>query len=368
MTRLILHLGFAKTGTTSLQTSLAASRDALAERGVLYPDAPFGDLHIMLIPYLLGLEATPAYVHQKYPDRKALEQGAEVFWDAIVSRIRKTSPHTLVLSSEHLGDLTRHPKFPHAVAKLSALASETHIVAYVRSPVGMYASYAQEKLKSGEKPFRPDQMISAKDRIAPLTETPGITPHILPFDRSSLIGQDIRIDFATRFLPEGAVDVLDRESTDWNESISAEAMAVLECYVDDIFPDGFRRQGDMSYHRRLRLARLDRDLPGFASPSYLPGVTWEIYRVARDLDWLAENFGVKFKAPEASAPGDVSSRTPASEMTRVRDYCVVDEQRFLSLLRVFQSPPPDNRKAARPKLSQILRFLRFRKPRGGKKS
>ena len=368
MTRLILHLGFAKTGTTSLQTSLAASRTALAERGVLYPDAPFGDMHILLIPYLLGFEATPAYVHQKFPDRKALEQGAEVFWDGIVSGIRESSPHTVVLSSEHLGDLPRHPKFPNAIAKLSALVSETHVVAYVRSPVGMYASYAQEKLRSGEKPFRPDEMISAKDRIAPLTEIPGVRIHVLPFDRTLLIGQDIRSDFATRFLPEGAIDVLDRESTDRNESISAEAMAVLECYVDNIFPGGFRRQGDISYHRRLKLARLDRELPGFASPKYPPGVAQEIYRVARDLDWLAENFGVKFKAPEASALGDGSSRKPASKMTRVRDYCVVDEQRFLSLLRTFQSPPPDNRKAARPKLLQILRFLRFRKPRGGKKS
>lgn len=37
MTRLILHIGTNKTGTTAIQHALAANRDALRERGLLYP-------------------------------------------------------------------------------------------------------------------------------------------------------------------------------------------------------------------------------------------------------------------------------------------------------------------------------------------
>lgn len=39
MSRLIIHVGTHKTGTTSIQAYLAANRDALAASGVLYPDA-----------------------------------------------------------------------------------------------------------------------------------------------------------------------------------------------------------------------------------------------------------------------------------------------------------------------------------------
>ncbi len=38
MTRFVIHIGMHKTGTTSIQAALHGARDALAERGVLYPD------------------------------------------------------------------------------------------------------------------------------------------------------------------------------------------------------------------------------------------------------------------------------------------------------------------------------------------
>lgn len=42
MTKVILHVGTHKTGTTSIQAALAASRPALQAAGILYPDvSPF---------------------------------------------------------------------------------------------------------------------------------------------------------------------------------------------------------------------------------------------------------------------------------------------------------------------------------------
>lgn len=293
-------------------------------------------MHVMLIPYLLGAEATPLFVRQKFPDRSALELGANKAWDLIHAGAKETGADTIVLSSEHLGDLTAHPNFAAGIARLSSLADELHVVAYVRSPTSEYVSYAQEQLKAGRMPFRPDQMASAKDRLAPLTQLSAVKMSVQPFVRSLLIGEDIRSDFVTRYLPEGAMAALDSNTIDKNQSISAEAMAVLECYVSDIFPDGFRKLGELNYHTMRKLSSLDSDLPGYARPKYLPGVAQEIHRVARDLDWLAENFGVIFSDSAADLSRADATTPQASSMTRVRDYCIVDDERFLRLLGEFQ--------------------------------
>ena len=337
MTKLILHLGFAKTGTTSLQDSLNVSRKSLLDFGVLYPETLFDDLHTMLIPYLRGTEHTPPYIKCKFVDETTLAKAATDAWDLVLTGIAEHSPSIIVLSSEHLGELTAHSCFAEAIDRLSELATDINIVAYVRSPSSEYISYAQEQLKAGRLPPRPDQMRSPRDRLENLMKIPGISMSVCPFQEDSLIGNDIRVDFATRFLPKGALEAIDYKRVNRNKSISAEAMAVLERYVRDEFSD---KQGDLAkltYASVRELIRIDREMPGFMAPRYKPVVAQTIHDNARDLDWLAENFGVTLNAPKFATGATERVTAPGNVMFRVRDFCVVNEDRFGQLLMQFEN-------------------------------
>jgi hypothetical protein len=89
MTTLYLHIGQTKTATTTLQAWCSANREALAQRGVLYPHAPAGD-------------ATPIQHRFLF---HALHQGAEEqqrAWDFLHRQIDAAPGAQRVLVSEEL--------------------------------------------------------------------------------------------------------------------------------------------------------------------------------------------------------------------------------------------------------------------------
>lgn len=354
MTKLILHIGFAKTGTTTLQHCFEKSREALADHGVLYPQTVLASQHVMVIPYLMGAKSAPKWVAQQFKDEVELEKRAKQAWEDVCEGIRHMRPDTVILSSEQLGDMTHHPQFPAAIEQLSSIFNELIIVAYVREPASEYVSYAQEQLKAGIQPVTPDRMASAKYRLAPLRQCTNAKISVQKFVRTSLVGNDIRDDFAVRFLPSGTVDALIREDGEKNVSISAEAMAVLECYVYNEFPGTFQKHGELNFHVVRCLIEIDQYLTGFSRPKYISGVKSIIHDVARDLDWLEDNFGISFQKPEPSRSAMGQSSVSASEMTRVRDYCIVDERRFISLLRQLNESAFCQNKSS---ISQLKKFF-----------
>lgn len=71
---LVVHIGTGKAGSSSIQSFLAANREKLRERGVLYPRTPGWTRHLRLGLYTLPpseLELTPAWHRQKFskPER-----------------------------------------------------------------------------------------------------------------------------------------------------------------------------------------------------------------------------------------------------------------------------------------------------------
>ncbi|HEV2362711.1 MAG TPA: hypothetical protein VGS12_00785 [Caulobacteraceae bacterium] len=134
--KIVLHAGAPKTGTSSLQYFLHAQREALLERGVLYPRS--------------GIAARGEPKHQWMVDqlmRPAADQFAPLF-ESAVSEARDDT-HTVLLSSEglfnHWWDFS-----PAGRAALKALKERYPVEAWVffRDPIAFIRSDYIEKLKA----------------------------------------------------------------------------------------------------------------------------------------------------------------------------------------------------------------------------
>jgi hypothetical protein len=119
---LVLHIGYPKTATTSIQQCLHVNRDRLRERGVYYPlTAQFVDhSHNRLV---FALYANP-YEQMGEADRDALLA-------ALISEIDQCGCETAVLSSElfvrHLDDIRSSPRLMALLQR-----HKVHVVCFLR--------------------------------------------------------------------------------------------------------------------------------------------------------------------------------------------------------------------------------------------
>lgn len=132
---ILLHLGFHKTGTTALQSVLAASRPELLEHGVLYPGRRRSH-H----PAAMAMTNRTWGVGREGgwdPDHRA--------WDRLV-RAAKKHPGRVLISSESFA-LTSDEAAARMVAELGP--QRVHVVFTLRPVAALLSSSWQQYLKSG---------------------------------------------------------------------------------------------------------------------------------------------------------------------------------------------------------------------------
>ena len=128
-----LHIGAPKTGTTYIQDTLWANRDALRAAGVLVPGGRrFAAFHA-------------AQAIREVPWLKDMPPGRRDVWLDMQQRIREW-PGTAVLSHEFLGGATAE----QAVRAVQALApADVHVVFTARDYVALFPALWQEAVKMG---------------------------------------------------------------------------------------------------------------------------------------------------------------------------------------------------------------------------
>ncbi|HSF64195.1 MAG TPA: hypothetical protein VLA78_07395, partial [Paracoccaceae bacterium] len=140
MTKLILHIGQPKTGTSALQSVLSANRAQLLSVGVLYPTQarPRSPKHALAGPYLMG---RASYSVQRRTGKKgaALDALSTDYWTALRAEIRSTPHETLILSSECFFNRPMHSQ-PGLRERLSEVCDSVEVVAYLRSPAARFLS------------------------------------------------------------------------------------------------------------------------------------------------------------------------------------------------------------------------------------
>lgn len=160
MKKLFLHIGFNKTGSTSLQRDLAHNAAVLAEQGILYPcdpQAPFMQRwqHAPLAAAVPGRQ-----LHWLLPrKRDTLDQA----YAALRDRIAQSTCDTLILSSEGFGETAMgQRKIRWLKDQFPGL--DITVVAYVRRQDSYFLSTYQEGIKAGRtQPFAFGDYLEAKD-------------------------------------------------------------------------------------------------------------------------------------------------------------------------------------------------------------
>ncbi len=175
MKTVFLHIGFYKTGSTSLQHNLAMNKTALAQQGIFYPynpRAPYTQRwqHAPLAAALPG--RTLSWL---LPDKaKTLDRA----YDRLFADFANSGCNTLVLSSEAFCDATvKHDQ----VAWLQQQLADFNVIpiAYIRRQDSYILSTYQEMLKSGRaapldfKAFPNASRLHFAHRLAPWREVFG---------------------------------------------------------------------------------------------------------------------------------------------------------------------------------------------------
>lgn len=142
--RLIVHCGFAKTGTSALQSHLLANKEALFQQGFLYPGARENHFHLQT-----AFAREPHKLVQVVRDGISdPSQFAIDYRESIATEVLGTTAHTAIISSEYFtsmddAELKALGRYFHSMAE----AVELHI--YVRDPWSYSVSYTQQKIRDG---------------------------------------------------------------------------------------------------------------------------------------------------------------------------------------------------------------------------
>ncbi|KIC15143.1 hypothetical protein [Leisingera sp. ANG-Vp] len=192
MKKLFLHIGFNKTGSTSIQRNLVLNAAALQQRGILYPNDPAA-------PFMQNIQHVPLagampnhYLSWLTPAKRATLDRA---YSSLTSHLEARDFHTLVLSSEGFGSPATGLR-KAAWVKEQFAAYDVTVIAYIRRQDAYFLSAYQEEVKAGcSTPFcfdsYPDERILRfAQRLKPWRRVFGADKvAVRPFDR--------------RFWPEG---------------------------------------------------------------------------------------------------------------------------------------------------------------------
>ncbi len=327
MSHLILHLGHAKTGTTSLQFALQGNRDLLLKSGILYPYS--GDhKHVFAAPHLMD-HTNPAIVRRMRSGNRSVAGKSRKVWGRIVKDCRRSDANTIVLSGEGFWGAPSRDAVAEMREKLGEICETAEAVAYLRSPVQLFLSRLNQRMRMTQTiPSVSRRYYKKPIMVYDNNGFEKLSLHI--FDRDNLIGGDIIEDFCTRHLMDLS-EPLDRSVVKRaNESVSAEAMTVIDEYK---IPDrGLKPNARRTL--RIRIVHVvrdaDRQLENKGRPKLFPEVADAIVARSEDLTWLRDERGFEFPDVDYSRVGGASD-VRLDELNRVADFCPVDEGRLSEL-------------------------------------
>jgi hypothetical protein len=337
----ILHIGMPKTGTTTLQKTFSANVDLLAGSGICYPTQMSSSSinHRILAYYAMNPSSYPRHM-RAFRDAEVSEKLIAEFNNKLTSQILAIEgASALVLSAETLFTRIRDHKKHQYSEYVAAFGDRLAISAYLRSPAKAYLSVCQQKLKASQKissisPARYRQVIQSYQETFPFASI-----NLVPFERQSLIGQDIVADFCQRFLSATRLDPLALlRADDSNVSLSAESMAMSMLYRRAFWPnhDDIHTPGSNKIVNMLRKA--DKKV-GALRPSLRDEVRQEVEGLAsKDLLWLRRKHGITFEDINYDDLQRLSIPLPVKRQPKLLSEVVeIDRSKILDIIDVLAS-------------------------------
>ena len=140
------------------------------------------------------------------------------------------------------------------------------------------------------------------------------------FDRSTLEGGDLVEDFFTHYIPDFDQRRLSR-CKDTNTSMSAEAMALMQ----EINRKERSWPSVITFDKII--GSIDTQLEGYSRPRMHDHIRHAIQARCTDLDWLEDNFGLRFPGIDTTAMTRSEANQLCDNIDRVEDICSVDAGR-----------------------------------------
>ena len=226
MARFILHIGDAKCGSTAIQNAMYLSRKRLSEQGICY-DTHFPNSGHTALALLVGQRSRGG---SKSREALAAQTLAMLQQEA-------RNHDWIVLSAENFVNLS-----PDVIARLAETIAgpieALEAIAYVRSPVPMYASSIQQIIK-GSHLFPPPESFHRRiDRkLKAWQEFIGADRFAVRlFERASLQGGDVVADFAGYLTDLTGVPVC-LPAGSYNTSLTAEQARIMQIFRATVYPD-----------------------------------------------------------------------------------------------------------------------------------
>jgi hypothetical protein len=232
---LVLHIGSAKTGTSSIQALLHRNRRRLADLGYLYPRTPGERRHRRLGLFIQpddALDDTPGWKRQRFSSPEAFRKA---FRRRLFTEINRSGLSRVLMSEE-----TLYGSPEEALRRLSRLiapiARSVRLVVYLRRQDDHLVSRYQQLVKVGETRRLADRtrqidFSKTYDHFARL----GTWKHLVEpdefvvrrFERDSFVDGSLYQDFLDAAGINAQADELEPVEEPLNESLDAEAVEFL---------------------------------------------------------------------------------------------------------------------------------------------
>lgn len=322
MTKLVIHCGSGKAGSTAIQSSYHQSRALLAKHGILYPDTPFSRSahHILQILFQDDSQMLPKYV-KKAGGYQKIRKLSKKYWDSVREQVRNTSPDLVLISSETFYQLDESA-LQKMKTYLADIFDQVEFVFYVREPAAKYLSLLQQSIKTRCEFFPPDEMREL-DYLATIERVFGTTVRVIAFDRASLVNGDVVYDLSMRLLSSniepGQINTIIK-----NETISPEAISILNKYQRFMANRGETLPKHKIKRIRESIIRYERDTGRKRKPELRPGIAASIRESSAELLSLRERYGIEFPGIDYARVGTGS--IDPSQFQRVNDVIDVDTE------------------------------------------
>jgi len=154
MAKLVLHIGTTKTGTTAIQSFLARNRDALLDRGYLYPRSLGRENHVKAAAYATPYRQAPD-IHQWAGIASSETEMTQKTKIAASFRKEITSArnaHTVIISNESMhARCYQDENLVNLKELLSGLFESVKVVCYLRPQIDHAVSLYATGLRAGGK-------------------------------------------------------------------------------------------------------------------------------------------------------------------------------------------------------------------------
>ncbi|WP_172332628.1 hypothetical protein [Mangrovicoccus sp. HB161399] len=219
MDEVVLHVGTHKTGTTSIQNSLAKYDDG----ETVY--AQLGHQNHSIALYTIFSENRNRYhIWKGYGfGPKKIDKLRRNFIALLDENISRSDRKRIVVSGEDISVLEDEEK-RDLIDFISSRVSKVRVVCYLRSPASFAASAYQQRIKGGKSDLPRLCSPLFKFRLESFRTNPNVhSVRVKEFSREALLGGDIVEDFVAELGLERSLIAKDTS----NESLGADATKLL---------------------------------------------------------------------------------------------------------------------------------------------